>query len=236
MRLGRTIALTLAEIGALHSELRDAVNLAVRWARHDLDNRPELHLERALAQGGLSLADREFNRCFRLVEESVQAIRRAYIFAVARRYPTLIQSDASAAPFAGGGEADFEVDVSMRCTLERMKLCRAVLSVSPQNDMVHDRTLNALNAGCVAIVEDNQANRAVLEHGRTGLLFRYEDNSLRECLETVCANVERCFEIAQAGFAMRDRPAFRFGQFGNLISITRRQEAVLRDLASVGAG
>ncbi len=54
----------------------------------------------------------------------------------------------------------------MQETLLRMTQCRSVLSVSPLNDMIHDRTMNAVNAGCVPIVEDNLAHRSILHHGQ----------------------------------------------------------------------
>src|SRR6202023_699006 len=116
-------------------------------------------------------------------------------------------------PLVAGGKAAFAQGVSMHATLVRMRQCRAVLSVSPLGDMVHDRTQNALNAGCLVIAEDNIANRAVLEHGKTALLFRYDDDSLQECLETACHDQVRSYAIARSGFAMRDLPPLRFGQF-----------------------
>ena len=67
------------------------------------------------------------------------------------------------------------------------------------NDMVHDRILNGLNAGCVNIIEDSFANRRVFEHGRNALFFSYDDDSLRECLSLVFNDLERAFSIAAAG-------------------------------------
>lgn len=228
MRLGRSPELTMAEIGALAPTLRDAVNSAVASARYDLDTPMETHLERALDLPAAALGDEEFNRCFRLVEESVQAIRRRRIFAVARRHPVLVQSDGLAARHLVGGKAAFAGDVSVCSTLERMKSCRAVLSVSPLPDMIHDRTMNALNAGCVALAEDSEANRAWLRHGETGLLFRYDDDSLDECFDLLCNDSRRSYAIAASGFAIRDIPAFHYGQFCNLMAVVRRQSALMR--------
>jgi hypothetical protein len=58
-------------------------------------------------------------------------------------------------------------------------------------------------------------------HGRNALLFRYEDESLAECLDLVCNRPERAYEIAQAGFALRDDPAVRFGGFDNILRLAR---------------
>jgi hypothetical protein len=71
----------------------------------------------------------------------------------------------------------------------------------------------------VNIIEDSFANRRAFEHGRNALFFRYDDDSLRECLSSVCNDPERTFHIAAAGFAMRDDPPFRFGNFQNIIDL-----------------
>jgi hypothetical protein len=97
-----------------------------------------------------------------------------------------------------------------------------VLSVSPNVDLVHDRTMNAINAGCVAILEDNLASKAIFRHGHNALLFRYDDNSIEECLDVVCNQPDRAYRIAQAGIKLRDDPRLRFGQFHNILDLARR--------------
>jgi hypothetical protein len=139
-----------------------------------------------------------------------------------------IQSDESAIPYMVGYPAEFLMNVTTNATLDRMPQSRAVLSVSPVNDVIHDRTMNALNAGCVAIVEDSPIHREVFEHGRNALLFRFGDDSLRKCLDIVCNQAERAFAIAQAGMKLRHDPRFRFGEFGNILSLAQRQSAALR--------
>lgn len=223
----RSIDQTLALIGALDAPLREAVNNAVSAGRYDLEQPLEMHLEDALGRAGLHVAHDEFNHCFQLVEQSVQAIRRSRIFKIARDFPVLIQSHISAASYASGGAAEFETGISMRCTLDRMRRSKAVVCISPFVDMIPDGAMNALNAGCVAIVEDNKANRAQLQHGHTALFFRYDDDSLEQGLKIVCRDAERSYEIAAEGFAMRDYPAFRFGQFYNLMRTIRRQSFAL---------
>ena len=91
------------------------------------------------------------------------------------------------------------------------------------SDMIHDRTMNALNAGCVAIAEDNLAIKGLLEHKINALLFRYDDDSLDECLGIVCNQPGRAYEIAQAGMRLRDDPRVRFGQFQNIIELAQRR-------------
>src|SRR5262249_57590855 len=85
-----------------------------------------------------NVANQTFHDLSRIVEQSVQTFRRRKIFKAAQKYPVLIQSDSSAAPFVGGA-ASLVTDVGMQYTLARMPLCRAVLSVSPMNGMIHDR-------------------------------------------------------------------------------------------------
>jgi hypothetical protein len=111
----------------------------------------------------------------------------------------------------------------MQFTLARMSLCRAVLSVSPMSGLIHDRTMNALNAGCVAIAEDNLGSKGILQHKENALLFRYDDDSLDECLDIMCNQPERCCKIAEAGCRLRDDPRIRFGQFHNIIRLAQRR-------------
>ncbi len=111
----------------------------------------------------------------------------------------------------------------MQITLARIPLCRAVLSVSPFCDMIHDRTKNALNGGCVAIAEDNLRSRSLLKHKINSLLFRYDDDSLEECLDIVCNQPEYAYEIAQGGFMLRDNPRIRFDRFDNIIALAKHR-------------
>ena len=52
-------------------------------------------------------------------------------------------------------------------------------------------------------------------------MFRYDDDSLRECLEIVCHQPERAYAIAEAGMTLRDDPRFRFGGFRFAFSLSR---------------
>ena len=145
--------------------------------------------------------------------------RRQWIFKIARDFPVLIQSDESATDFAAGGRATFETNVSMRTTFSRMKSARAVLSVSHVNDEIHNRTSNGLNAGCANIVEDNAVHRSLFTHGKDALFFRYEDDSLRRCIEFVCTDPTGTYEIAKASYRMRDLQPFRFGGFDKIVAL-----------------
>jgi hypothetical protein len=158
--------------------------------------------------------------CMQMLEEIVQITRRQRIFEVAREFPVLIQSDDASRPYQHGAVARFEESVDMALTWSRLKQARAQVSVSNMHDMVHDRILNGLNAGCLNIVEDSFANRRVFQHERNALFFRYDDDSLRECLTRVCDDLEGAFEIAEAAFALRDDPRLRFGGFEKIIELT----------------
>jgi len=85
------------------------------------------------------------------------------------------------------------------------------------NDELHDRVLNGLNAGVVNIIEDNKIHREIFRHGENALFFRYDDDSLREALDLVFSVPSRAFQIAEAGFALRDDPRLRFGGFSNFL-------------------
>ena len=176
----------------------------------------------ALAARKRIVSPEGFNVLCQFVEEGVQTFRRLKIFSIAKNYPVLIQSDDSAASVVVSSVASFAANVGMRLTLERVPTCRAVLSVTPMNDMIHDRAMNALTAGCVAIIESNAANGAVFTHGENALLFRYDDDSIAECLDIVWDQPERAYEIARAGMALRDHPRLRFGQFHNILDLARR--------------
>ena len=206
---------------ALDRRLAQAVERACEQAYYDLDNPLERHLENAVAHAGLTLDSGLFNDAFQIVEDIVQIRRRQRIIEIARAFPVLIQSDASAAPFASGGKAKFETNVSMQSTLARLKSTRAVLSASRVNDELHNRIHNGLNAGCVNIVENNVVNRSALTDGKTALFFSYQDDMLREHLDLVCSNPRRAYELAQAGFALRDRPLFRLSEFHNILELAR---------------
>ena len=206
---------------ALDRSLARAVDIACEQAYYDLDDPLECHLENALADASLDLDNHLFNDAFQIVEDVVQTRRRRRIFEIARSFPVLIRSDASAAPFASGGKARFETNVSFQTTLARMKSARAVLSASRVNDEIHDRILNGLNAGCVTVIEDSTVNRSVLMDGKNALLFNYRDDSLREQLDLVCSNPWRAYELAQDGLALRDDAPFRFGGFHNFLELAR---------------
>ncbi len=223
----KRVGKTLQDLTAMHlgEQLEKAIRAAVELARYDLDGPLERHLLATLDEQGRRISTDTFNDCFQVVTEQVQAYRRSHVLAAAREYPVLIQSDPTAGPIAEGGRAVFATNISMPATLSRMTSAGAVVSVSPLNDEIHDRTLNGLNAGCVNIVEDNAIHRSVFEHGRNALLFHYGDGSLQKCLDIVCHQPKRAYEIAKAGFAMRDDPRFRFGGYGAILDLARSDAA-----------
>jgi hypothetical protein len=210
-------------IRSLEPPLADVARDAVAEAQCNLIDSLQLQVSAALARRRQNVPPRTFNALCRIVGDLVQTFRRSRIFAAASRYPVLIQSDESVARFVRGSAASLQTNVGMQLTLARMPFCRAVLSVSPVANMIHDRTMNALNAGCVAIAEDNLASKGLLRHKENALLFRYNDDSLEECLDIVCNQPERAYEIACAGMQLRDDPRFRFGQFQNVIDLARRR-------------
>ena len=219
----RGIAANEAALAALEPAHAAAARDAIVSARCDLAGTLDRHVETALAGRNCPVPAAAFNAICHVVEQAVQTFRRLKIFAVAKKYRVLVQSDESAIPHVAGGAAVLETGVGMQYTLARIPTCRAVLSVSPINEMIHDRTMNALNAGCVAILEDNPASRRIFEHGRNALLFRYGDDSIAECLDVVCHQPDRAYAIAQAGMSLRDDPRLRFGQFHNLLDLARRR-------------
>ena len=218
-RLGGSLADTRARIAALEPDLAEAVDEATARAQFDLDTPLEKHLIDEFGGADAAIPRALFHNCFQLLHETVQALRRMKILSVARNFPIRIQSDAAARPILDDGIADLAENVGMAETLDIVPQARAVVSVSPVNDEIHDRTLNGLNAGCVNIIEDNAVHRQFFEHGRNALLFRYGDDSLSECLDLVCNNPQRAWSIAQAGFAMRDAPRLRFGGFRNILDL-----------------
>lgn len=222
LRRVRSVTENNAAINGLEKPLADVVRDAIAAAQCNLVDSLQSHMSGALARRQQTVSSETFISLCQMVEGSVQTFRRLRIFERAMQYPALIQSDDSAARFVYGGRASLETNVGMQFTLARMPSCRAVLSASPVSGLIHDRTMNALNAGCVPIVEDNLASKGLLEHGKNALLFRYNDGSLDECLDIVCNQPDRAYEIARAGIALRDDPRVRFGQFCNLIDLAQR--------------
>jgi hypothetical protein len=218
----RSMAQNDEAMDALEAPLGDVARQAIASARFDLTGPLHPHLVAAFAAYKTEVPPATFNAVCHIVEQSVQTLRRLKIFAVARKFPVLVQSDDSTKPYFDGATATLETNVAMQFTLARIPSCRSVLSVSPINDMIHDRTMNALNGGCVAILEDNLASRSIFRHGRNALLFRYDDDSIEECLDIVCNQPQRAYDIARAGMALRDRPRLRFGQFHNILDLARR--------------
>jgi hypothetical protein len=221
-RIGGTMAEARERLTRVDPGLQTALREAIEGARHDLAGPLDAHLVAALARAGRELRGSEFHRCFQIVDDTVQIERRSQIFAVAARFPVAIQTDVP--PPVANPVARISTDANttaMTATAERMKSCRAVLSANYANDLFHDRTQNGLNAGCAAIVEDTPVHRRLFTHGKNALLFRYHDDSLAECLDLVCNHPQRAYEIAQAGFALRDDPAVRFGGFDNILKLAR---------------
>jgi len=221
-RLCVSAAETEIRIAALDPALAATLRQAVARARFDLDQPLEIHLTASLEESRLSLDTEGFNRCFRLLNDTVQHFRRARIIRTASRFGVLIQSDASARSLIGAGPSSFRQDVGTPQTHASMRLCRAVLSVSPVNDSIHDRTCNALNAGCLPILEDNRAHRGLFSHGENALLFRYDDDSIEACLALACEGPARLYDMAARAKAMRDQERFRFGRFGNIVDLAGR--------------
>jgi hypothetical protein len=221
-RLGGSREELETRIGQLGPAPQTAVRTAIGRARRDLTGPLEEHLEWALAQAGFELPSPTFHACAHIIEDVTQSERRLRIFETAASFPVRIQTDAPPARLTEAAVATFHTDsqsTSAIATMELMQSCRAVLSVSLTNDMLHDRVANALNAGCLAIVEDNAIHRRLFEDGKNALFFRYDDDSLARCLDLVCNQPERACEIAQSGFAMRDDPMIRFGNFHRILEL-----------------
>lgn len=225
-----SMAQTDEAMSALEASLAGVARDAITSAQFDLIGPLHPHVVAALSARDKEVSSQTFNRICQVVEQSVQTIRRLKIFLVAQKYPILIQSDSSATPYFSGSTAMLETNVGMQFTLARIPLCRSVLSVSPINDMIHDRTMNALNAGCVAILEDNLASKSIFQHDTNALLFRYDDDSIEECLDIVCNQPDRAYRIAQAGMKLRNDPRLRFGQFHNILDLAQRRTQVKADI------
>jgi len=219
----RSMAQNDEAMSALEAPLADIAREAITRAKFDLIGPLQRHIAAALAARNKDVSAQTFNAICQIVEQSVQAIRRLKIFSIARKFPILVQSDRSAISYFNGSVASLETDVGMQFTLARIPMCRSVLSVSPVNDAIHDRTMNALNGGCAAILEDNFASKSIFKHGKNALLFRYDDDSLEECLDIVCNRPERAYAIARSGMELRDDPRLRFGQFHNILDLARRR-------------
>ena len=219
----RSMAQNDEAMSALEAPLAEVAREAIERAKFDLIGPLQRHIAAALAARNKDVSTPTFNSICQIVEQSVQAVRRLKIFSIARKFPILIQSDRSATPYFNGSLASLETDVGMQFTLARIPMCRSVLSVSPVNDIIHDRTMNALNGGCAAILEDNFASKSIFKHGKNALLFRYDDDSLEECLDIVCNRPDRAYEIARAGMRLRDDPRLRFGQFHNILDLARQR-------------
>jgi hypothetical protein len=218
-RLGRTSAEAQAEVDGLEKAVGHSVRKAISRARFELDQSLEIHLSAALDESGIVLGQRAFSHCFRLVNDSVQYLRRAQIVKTASQFAVHIQSEEATRGLIDGGRAKFRSNVGTPETLESMPHCKAVLSVSPVNDSIHDRTCNALNAGCLPILEDNRAHRGLFVHGENALLFRYDDDSLSECLARVFSGPQHIYPMANAARALRDAAPFRFGSFSNMLDL-----------------
>jgi hypothetical protein len=220
-RIGGTIEDAKTRIAALPASLSKVVKETIDSAYHDVVHPLESHFDRILHAAGIPICNQRRHACMQMVEEVVQITRRKKIFEVARRFPILIQSDKASREFRAAAAATFEENVDMALTWSRLQQARAQVCISNMHDMVHDRILNGLNAGCVNIIEDSFANRSFFEHGGNALFFRYDDDSLRECLSLVCNDPEGMFKIAAAGFSMRDDTPFRFGNFENILRLAQ---------------
>ena len=221
-RRGRTRELLETKVQHLDAEIAEAVREATERARFDLDNPLVLHLEQALARRHLELANADMHVCAGIVADMTQIWRRNRIFEVAARFPVLIQTNLAPPELLPNSAAIFRTDrewTNIDATIARSGSCRAILSVSMENDALHDRTGNALNGGCVAIVEDNVAHRRLFRPGENALFFRYDDDSLERSLELVCNTPRRAHDIAQGGVRLRNKTALRFMECHNLIEL-----------------
>ncbi|MFZ2003468.1 MAG: hypothetical protein WAV02_00145 [Stellaceae bacterium] len=55
-------------------------------------------------------------------------------------------------------------------------------------------------------------------------------DNLAECLDIVCNQSARAFEIVRAGMTLRDDPTLRFGQFANIVDLVRRRLSAAPDI------
>jgi hypothetical protein len=221
-RLGGTQVELETQIKTLNSDLQEAIQEAIERARFDLGSPREIHLENALGRRGIKIPDSTMHVCARLVEDMTHIWRRRRVFEVASRFPVLIQTDHPPPELVANAVAAFRTTpewTNSKATLERMKDCRAVLSVSLVNDAWHDRTGSAINAGCVPIVEDNVIHRRRLRPDKSALFFRYDDESLERCLDMVCNDPDRAYDIAQAAMPLRDDRRIRYAGCESFIDL-----------------
>jgi hypothetical protein len=220
-RVGGTIDAAEQRLAALPQHLRSAVTAAIALAQDNLSGPIEKHFFDNNPPPELLEQPYLLHHCIQIIEEVVQVRRRLAVFATASAFPVLIQSDVADTHVEELGAATLEQHVSMSETISRMQRARAVVSLTHINDEIHNRTVNGLNAGAVNIVEDNDVHRRFFTHGKNALLFRYGDDSLRDCLDLVCSRPERAFEIAEAGMSLRDDPRLRFGGYQNILEMVK---------------
>lgn len=218
-RLGGTLEDAERRWANLPEPLRGAVGEAIGKAQNDLQHPIERHFFDDAPPPELLASPRKMHRCIQIIEEIVQVRRRLTVFDTASQFPVLIQSDIASNYLSDFGAATYKSNVSMTETLVSMRRARAVVSLTHINDEIHNRTLNGLNAGAVNIIEETPAHRRFFRHGENALLFRYGDDSLRECLDFVCSHPQRAYDIGLAGMALRDHPRLRFGGFDNLLKL-----------------
>ena len=218
-RVGGILEDAVQRLIALPAPLGRVVRAAIGSAQGDLDDRIEKHFLDAAPPSYVHEQPNLFHGCIQIIEEIVQVRRRLKVFTVASEFPVLMQSDIVSNYLGDLRSAKLECNVGMEQTVARMKRARAVVSLTHVNDEIHNRTLNGLNAGAVNIIEDNAVHRRIFTHGKNALLFRYDDDSLRKCFDLVCSRPEQAYEIAQAGFALRDDPRLRFSGYDNLLRL-----------------
>ena len=235
-RIGGSFEDAMLRRQALDRRLARAVDIACEQAYYDLDGPLESHLENALADASLALDNSLFNDAFQIVEDVVQIRRRQRIFEIARAFPVLIQSDESAAPFASGGKARFETNVSMQTTLARMKSARAVLSASRVNDEIHNRIAEWPERG-LRQHHRGQCREPVRSHGR------------QKCIVFQIIGTTCCASTSTSSAAIRGGPtswrkpvlrsamrrSFRFGGFHNIIELARTPFLAAKNWTSHGS-
>jgi hypothetical protein len=205
------------KLDALPVRLRNYVREGVEIAYNDLHDPIETYFI-AVTGGPEFFADRNlFHRCVGLIEDIVQIRRRVRIFEIASEFPVMMQSDQADRYLPVGHVAKLEQHVGMLETLKRMPRSKSIIGLSPVNAALHERTLNSINAGALVILEDKEVNRKFFKHEESALFFRYDDDSLREALDFIFSKPSRTYEIAEAGFALRDDPRLRFGGFNNFL-------------------
>jgi hypothetical protein len=221
-RLGATLEEIEKAPALLPYYLQKPVRDAIEIAYYDLQAPIESHLLSIGPNAGVLVESGMLHRCIQIIEDVVQVRRRLKVFKIARKFPTLLQSDV-ASSYLDSGLAALEEGVGIKETLSRMRRAKSIISLAHVNDELHDRVLNGLNAGAVNIIEDNKIHREIFRHGKNALFFRYDDDSLREALDLVFSVPSRAFQIAEAGFSLRDDPRLRFGGFNNFLPHSKFQ-------------